>query len=151
MPNDESGRTRALARLKAFVGEWIEQVDLPDVPPGRIVFEWILDGQYLLQRSEIPDPQFPDSIAIIALNADGVRYTQHYFDSRGVVRVYGMSLDEGRWTLVRSAPDFTPLNFSQRLTGTFAADGRTITAWWESSDDGVHWHKDFDLTYTKVI
>jgi len=116
-----------------------------------MVFEWILDGQYLLQRSEIPDPQFPDSIAIIAPNADGVRYTQHYFDSRGVVRVYGMSLDEGRWTLVRSAPDFTPLNFSQRLTGTFAADGRTITAWWESSDDGVHWHKDFDLTYTKVI
>jgi hypothetical protein len=28
--------------------------------------DWALDGQYLLQRSTIPDRTFPDSLAIIA-------------------------------------------------------------------------------------
>jgi len=113
--NDELSPTRALARLEVLVGEWIEQVTLPRVPPGRMVFEWALDGQYLLQRSEIPDPAFPDSIAIIAANADGAGYTQHYFDSRGVVRVYTMGFDGARLTLLRNAPELTPLDFSQRL------------------------------------
>jgi hypothetical protein len=113
-------------------------------------FEWMLDGQFLLQRSETPGPEFPDSIGIIAVAADGAGYTQHYFDSRGVVRAYVMTLDERTWTLRRDAPDFTPLQFRQRFTGTFAADGNTITASWQSSDDGLSWRTDFDLTYTRI-
>jgi len=31
-----------------------------------MIFEWTLDRHYLLQHSTIPDPQFPDSLAIIA-------------------------------------------------------------------------------------
>jgi len=110
----------------------------------------MLCGEYLFQHSEIPHPDFPDSISIIAVDADGEAYTQHYFDSRGVVRVYAMALSDGRWTLVRDAPDFTPLDFSQRFRGTFAADGNTIDGAWETAKDGVHWEHDFDLTYTKI-
>jgi len=150
MQTDQSARRRALERLEAFVGEWTEQVDFPDAPPGRTVFEWLLGGEYLFQRSEIPHPDFPDSISIIAVDPDGEAYTQHYFDSRGVVRVYAMALSDGRWTLVRDAPDFTPLDFSQRFRGTFAADGNTIHGAWELSNDGVNWEHDFDLTYTKI-
>ncbi len=146
----ESARRRALARLDALVGAWTEQVNLPGVPAGRMSFQWTLDRQFLLQRSEIPNPDFPNSVAIIALAADGVGYTLHYFDSRGVVRTYAMTLDERTWTLLRDRPDFTPLHFAQRFTGTFATGGNTIIAAWETSDDGEHWHKDFDLTYTRI-
>jgi len=132
-----------------LVGDWTEQVGLPGVPAGLMSFQWTLDGQFLLQRSEIPDPSLPDSVAIIAVAAEAGGYTQHYFDSRGVVRTYAMTLDEQKWTLLRDQPDFTPLNFSQRFTGTFDAHGTSITATWESSDDGEHWRKDFDLTYTR--
>src|SRR6266566_6549454 len=64
-------------------------------------------------------------------------------------RLGGATLDERTWTLLRDQPDFTPLNFSQRFTGTFDANGTSITATWETSDDGEHWRKDFGLTYTR--
>jgi hypothetical protein len=150
VPTDPSARTRALARLEPFVGEWKVEVALPDAPAGRTVFEWALGGQFLLERSEVPHPDVPHSIAIIAFDLIGEPYTQHYFDSRGVVRVYAMGLRDGVWTLVRNAPDFTPLDFSQRFTGTFADDGTRIDGSWERSRDGVDWVHDFDLTCTKV-
>ena len=45
-------------------------------------------------------------------------FTQHYFDSRGVARVYEMKFEAGRWELLRVNPDFTPLDFSQRYVGS---------------------------------
>ncbi len=150
MDDTAAVRASALARLEALVGDWTEQVNLPGTPAGRMSVEWILDGQFLIQRSQIPGPDFPDSVAVIAVTPDGTGYTQHYFDSRGVVRTYAMTLDQHTWTLLRDRPDFTPLHFAQRFTATFTTDGNTITATWESSDDGEQWHKDFDLIYTRI-
>jgi hypothetical protein len=150
VPTDPSARTLALERLEPFVGEWQVEVALPGAPTGRTVFEWALSRQFLLERSEVPNSDVPDSFAIIAFDPNGEPYTQHYFDSRGVVRVYAMGLRDGVWTLVRNAPDFTPLDFSQRFVGTFADEGTRIDGSWETSTDGVHWELDFDLTYTKA-
>ena len=71
---------------------------------------------------------------------------QHYFDSRGIARIYQMTFADKVWTLQRiaGAPDF-----SQRFTGTFGDDD-TIVGRWESSRDGSNWDPDFDLTYTRV-
>jgi hypothetical protein len=77
-------------------------------------------------------------------------YLQHYFDSRGVARVYEMSFDDGVWKLSRKSADFSPLHFAQRFTGTFSDDGRTIDGRCETSGDGSSWEHDFDLTYIKV-
>lgn len=154
MSSSQSARTDALARLEVFAGEWAEQVTLPGaglVPVrGRTVFEWGLDRQFLLERSEWPHPDFPDSIAVIAAAQDGASYTRHYFDARGVVRVYAMGFRDGIWTLLRDAPDFSPLRFAQRFSGTFAGDGSTIDGAWETADDSVHWEHDFRLTYTRL-
>jgi hypothetical protein len=117
---------------------------------GRAVFEWVLGGQFLAQHEEIPDPDVPDSSAIIGFDPDSQAYTQHYFDSRGVARVYAMTFSEGVWTLLRETPDFTPLDFSPRFTGTFRDDAKTIAGRWESRTDASSWEHDFDLTYTKV-
>jgi hypothetical protein len=142
-------RNPALERLTPLVGEWALGSSFSTEVQGRVVFEWILGGQFLMERSEVPHP-FPDGVAIIGADAGGETYTQHYFDSRGVARVYAMTFDEGVWKLWRDAPDFTPLDFSQRFTGTFSDDGKTIESAWEICHDGSTWEHDFDLTYTKV-
>ena len=54
------------------------------------------------------------------------------------------------WTLLRDRPDFTLLDFAQRYTGTFGADGQTITGQWEISHDGrTTWERDFGLNYRR--
>jgi hypothetical protein len=145
----QAARKAALERLQAFIGEWSVKASFPGSPPGRSVFEWALAGQYLMQRTEAPDPA-PDSIAIVAIDPKTANYTQHYFDSRGVVRLYAMTFSRRVWTLTRTSPDFSPLDFSQRFTGKFSADGNTISGTWEILHDGKKWERDFDLTYTRV-
>ena len=44
-------------------------------------------------------------------------FLQHYYDSRGVSRLYSMTFEDGTWTLPRDKPDFSPLHFSQRYVG----------------------------------
>jgi hypothetical protein len=77
-------------------------------------------------------------------------YTQHYYDSRGVVRLYAMSFADGVWTLTRESPDFSPLDFRQRFTGTFSEDGNVISGAWEICFNETDWGHDFDLSYRRV-
>ena len=62
----------------------------------------------------------------------GEAYVQHYFDSRGVARVYQMGFRGGLWTLSRTTADYSPLEFSQRYSGRFTDDGNTIDGAWGS-------------------
>ena len=140
--------------LDAFVGEWNVEAAFQMAPPtgfvGRTVFEWLPGGTFLVQRWEVPHPDAPDGIAIIGFDRGRDTLLQHYFDSRGVARLYQMTFSGGVWNLFRNSADFTPLEFSQRFSGTFSNDGNTIAGRWESSTDGSQWQHDFDLTYTKV-
>lgn len=143
-------RAAALKRLDAFVGEWRVDASFPGSPPGRTVFEWALDGQYLIQRSESPNPA-PDALAVVSVDPGTGAYTQHYFDSRGVTRVYVMTLSRGTWTLTRESADFSALGFNQRFLGKFSRDGKTIKGAWETRQKrGSTWVKDFDLVFTRV-
>lgn len=148
----QATRKDALRRLDAFVGEWRlglgNAIPRSDDGGARSVFESMFDGQFLVQRTEIPDPNAPNGFCIVAYHP-GTGYTQHYFDSRGVVRLYGMTFQDGVWTLLREKPDFTPLDFKQRFTGRFSDDGNAIFGTWEI-DEGSGWRKDFDLTYARV-
>jgi hypothetical protein len=148
----EPARQEALARLDVLVGEWELRADFPGrtVSPGRSVFEWTLDGQFLVQRTEVLLPEAPDTMSVIAVDPDTDGYTQHYFDSRGVVRLYAMTFVDGLWQLVRETPDFTPLSFRQRFTGRFSADGNTISGAWEiAKDASTDYEHDFALTYSR--
>ena len=154
-------RADVLARLDVFVGEWVIEARFPgeepappgateEGPRGRSRFEWDLGRQYLLQRTEVPVPEAPDSLTIVSADPETGAYTQHYYDSRGTTRLYAMTLDDRVWTLMRESPDFSPLDFAQRFTGTFSADGTTISGAWESRLGGNHdWQHDFALTYRR--
>jgi hypothetical protein len=138
----------AVARLQPFVGEWRVETSLGDVP-ARAVFEWALDGAFLVQRTEIDLPEAPDSLSVITADPSTGGYRQHYFDSRGVVRLYAMTFDGRTWTLTREAADFSPLHFAQRYTGTFSDDGARIDGRWEIKHPGQDWTADFDLDYVR--
>jgi hypothetical protein len=150
-------RADALARLDVFVGEWVIEARFPgdqstteEGPRGRSRFEWDLGRQVLLQRTEVGVPGAPDSLTIVSTDPKTGAYTQHYYDSRGVTRLYVMTFDSRVWTLTRESPDFSPLDFAQRFTGTFSADGNTISGGWEKRLDGRDWQHDFALTYRRA-
>lgn len=152
---EQTSNGSPLEALRPLVGEWRMVPTFEGMPPiemgSPVTFEWMPGEQFLVQRWTIPIPEAPDGIAIIGPDPkrDG-QYLQHYFDQRGVARIYKMSFADGVWQLWRDEADFSPLDFSQRYTGTLSDDGTTITGAWEICHDGTTWEHDFSLTYTKV-
>jgi hypothetical protein len=151
-PSETGNRLEPLAR---FVGTWTIEASFPGDPPvtmggGRSLFEWMDGGQFLIQRVDIPDSDVPNSICIVGAAAGHHGYLQHYFDTRGIARLYGMTLVDDEWTLTRESPDFSPLEFRQRFTGAFSQDGETILGAWEKADPASPWTHDFDLKYTRT-
>ena len=138
-----------IEELRDFVGEWELQVGLPgaDNVRGHVVFEAV--GAILVERTSIPVPEAPDSVCVIVARADA-GFVQHYFDSRGVARLYAMTFDGSTWTLERTTADFSPLEFLQRYVGSFSDDRATIDGEWQTSEDGREWRRDFRLTYRRV-
>ena len=150
----EQDRPDALARLDVFVGEWALEGRFPDATDGtgrrsNSSSGPSTAGSWCSERT-CQYPKRQDSLIIVFADPQTGGYSQHYYDSRGVIRRYGMSLDAGVWRLVRDAPDFSPLDFCQRFIGTFSDDRTTINGVWEKSFDGASWSHDFALTYRRI-
>lgn len=139
-----------LERLAPLVGTWRMETSLGPAAASA-EFEWALGGRILIQRMEIDVPEAPDGFCVITPEPRTGGFTQHYFDSRGVNRLYAMTFEDGLWTLLRETPDFSPLEFSQRFTGRLEDGGATIRGRWESRPLGAEqWEPDFELTYLKA-
>lgn len=153
----------ALEALDLLAGSWTTQATHPALPGvvvhGTAVIEWLEGKRFLVIRARNDHPDFPDSISIVGFTerdrvgerSDAEPSTpgttqmhMHYFDSRGVSRVYEASIDDKTWRLQREAP-----GFSQSFTGTFAPDGGTITGRWQLRQDDVHWEDDLEITYRR--
>ena len=146
---NESTDTGARERLEAFVGEWTVVAGPPDGPPwpggGRVTFEWFDGAPLLIQRSHVQLPEAPDTIAVIGCDGKNDSYFQLYTDDRDVQRLYEMSLTDGVWKLRREGEPF-----SQRFTGRFSEDGRSIAGRWELAREGEAWETDFEMNFTRV-
>ena len=59
-------RADALARLDVFVGDWVVEARFSGGggagPAGRSTFEWALDRQFLIQRTEVPARRRPETL-----------------------------------------------------------------------------------------
>jgi hypothetical protein len=140
--------------LVPLIGEWKMEMllsghDLPDVDV-RVTFEWVGERAFVLQRWSVPIPEAPDGLAVIRWDEARGTFLQHYFDARGVARVYEMTLADGLWTLERAKPDYSDFAFSQRFVGRFTEDGNRIDCTFEIAHDHATWEKDFDAVYTRV-
>ena len=134
--------------LEPLIGRW--EIPAGDGEPGEAMFAWALGRRFVEMRTSVPVEGAPDGLMIIAPAAGG-GFTQHYFDSRGVVRVYAMRFDGPEWTLERRTADFSPLDFHQRFEGTLSEDGSRIDGrWLISHDDGATFEVDFPLSYVRA-
>jgi hypothetical protein len=154
-PGDIPGvRAASLDRLNVLVGQWETEATFkagfvgPGSPAttshGRATFQWLEGGCFLTQRFVNEQP-VPSGIAIIGISDQPNVFAQHYYDSRGVARVYQMTLEGREWKLWREAPGFW-----QRYTGVISDEGTMIIGAWEASADGREWKHDFDMTHTKT-
>ena len=145
-------------RLEPLIGQWSMAIVMPgehrpeELPAigARVTFEWMGDKAFVLERWTVPIPEAPDGLAVIGWDAGSGSFRQHYFDERGVARLYEMSFEDAVWKMVRAKEDFSPFEFSQRFTGALADDGKRIDGTWEIAHDHKTWSKDFDLIYTRV-
>ncbi|HEY2521787.1 MAG TPA: pyridoxamine 5'-phosphate oxidase family protein [Streptosporangiaceae bacterium] len=130
-----------------LIGRWATEGSHPLLPGdairGQATFEWLPGRRFVVQRSHYDHPDIPDATAIIGVTGEHLR--MHYFDNRGVYRVYEVSLEPGQWRFWRDDP-----GFGQRFTGVFSADGGTITGQGEMCRDGSTWEPDLALTYRRT-
>ena len=140
-----------LERLgRRLVGAWTTEATHPDVPgttiSGAAEVEWLEGERFLIFRAHNDHPDFPDSIAIIG-DTDGLR--MHYFDSRGVHRIYEMRVTDDGWEIARDAARRDAPKFSQRLTVTFEGDDNTMAGRSKLSFDDKTWQDDLQITYRR--
>jgi hypothetical protein len=131
-----------------LVGTWATEATHPALPgtviTGRATFEWLEDQRFLIQRSHYDHPEIPDAIAVTGI-IDG-KPSMHYFDPRGVHRVFAVDLTADTWRFWNDAP-----GFSQRVTHTLSDDGNAINGQAElSTDDGATWEPDLAITYRRT-
>jgi len=149
----------ALKALDRLVGTWTTEARHPAMPGvvvhGTVLVEWLEGERFLIHRARSDHPDFPDSISIIGFTdrdrVDGdpsdepaTDLRMHYFDSRGVSRIYAVSVDDQTWRIWRDAP-----GFSQRFAGRFADGGDTIIGRWQMCEDDRHWNDDLEIDYRR--
>ena len=152
-----------LKALNRLVGTWTTEASHPALPgivvQGTSTIEWLEGEQFLIYRAVTDHPDFPDFISIIGYTErdraeedespdrpppENAPMAMHYFDSRGVSRIYEVSIDDQALRIWRNAA-----GFSQRFTGKFADSGDTITGRWQLREDDVHWNDDLEITYRR--
>jgi hypothetical protein len=83
---DQPTAETMLRALDRFVGEWHDSNppgSLPWPGEGRVGFEWLEGGAFLIQRWTVDLLEAPDGIAIIGCDAAKGTYFQLYSDDRG--------------------------------------------------------------------
>ena len=91
----------ALKPFSVLIGHWNTTGTHGLVPDtllyGRTSFEWLENGAFLIMRSEIADPRFPDAVAIFGSDDSEKEYYMLTFDERGVSRKHEVSLRDNLW------------------------------------------------------
>lgn len=101
-----------------------------------MLFRWTMDGA--------ARPATTEMSLVLGRSDASDAYTALYHDERGTSRVYGMSFNGKRWSLLREDPDMF-----QRFMADVSPE--RISGRWEASDDrGASWRRDFDLVFDRL-
>ena len=106
----------ALEPFDSLLGTWATEATHPAfdvVVTGTVTFQLLTGDHFLLVRTSNEHESFPDSLGVIGITEAGDRLVMEYFDSRGVRRTYGVSLEHGVLRFWRDAPQF-----DQRFSAT---------------------------------
>ena len=119
-------RDPALAPFEALIGDWDLEARhrmLDETVTGGVTFEWVEGGHFLVQRSHMDHELFPGGISVIGAPEVGDGLVMEYFDSRGVRRTYGISLEDGVLRIWRDDPEF-----AQRFSASWNMPSNTSSA-----------------------
>jgi hypothetical protein len=141
--------------FKPLIGDWLGEGEIPIDPPITITAEATVErlGELVVFRSVAEPAEVPDTLSVIGGAPDGESQPMHYFDSRGVKRLYRTALEGRTWKIwLDPDEDWNGPNgpgFNQRFIGEISADGSTIEGRWERGmgDAGDEWEIDFPITY----
>ena len=141
-----------------LIGHWLGRGEVPAEPPMQLSADMTIErlGEFLVIRSVGEPAEMPDTMSIIGGAPHGQPQPMHYFDSRGVKRMFLTALEGSAWTIWRApgedwnGPDGP--GFNQRFIGEISADGDTIDGRWERGlgDAGDEWVIDFPITYRRA-
>ena len=121
--------------LDRLLGSWrltMHHSQMTEPVLGRQRYERVLDGAFVALDGVYEHPDFPDAYALL----DETHF--HYFDVRGVIRVFDFGIDDGGWRMTWIAP-----GFSQRSTARFVGDDAIEVEGERSDDEGGRWQHDF--------
>jgi hypothetical protein len=138
-------RDPSLEPFDALIGTWDTEATHPMVDAvvqGTVTFEWLEGGHFIVERSHNEHELFPDAICLIGAPEDGDGLVMEYFDSRGVRRTYGISLDDGVLRWWRDAP-----GFDQRFSATLGPDAFGGVS--QVAETPGDWRDDLKVTYRR--
>jgi hypothetical protein len=146
-----------MKEFEPLIGRWHGEGVFPADPPMKITAEAKIErmGEFIIFSSVAEPAAVPDSLSIIGGAPDGEPQPMHYFDSRGVQRLYVTALEGSTWKIWRApGEDWNGPHgpgFNQRFIGEISADATTIEGRWErgTGDAGDAWEIDFPITYVR--
>jgi hypothetical protein len=139
-------RDPTLEPFEALIGTWATEATHPKfdgVVPGSVTYEWLEGGRFLIQRSRNEHELFPDAISVIGAPEEGDGLVMEYFDSRGVRRTYGISLEDGVLRAWRDHP-----GFDQRMSAEIGPD--RFVAQYQLAETPGEWKDDLKAVYRRV-
>lgn len=146
-----------MKEFERLIGEWHGEGQIPSEPPMDIAVGARIErlGELIVLRTVGEPAEVPDSVSIIGGASEGQPQPMHYFDSRGVKRLFMTTVQGSTWRIWRApgedwnGPDGP--GFNQRFIGGISGDGNTIQGQWERGmgDAGDEWEIDFPLTYVR--
>jgi len=144
-------------QFEPLIGEWHGEGEIPIEPPMKVTVEAKISrlGKFILFSTVGKPAEVPDSVSIIGGAPEGEPQPMHYFDSRGVKRLFVMAVKDSTVKIWRApgedwnGPDGP--GFNQRFIGEISADGTTIRGRWERGmgDAGDKWEIDFPIDYVR--
>ena len=128
--------------LDRLLGTWqltMRHVAMGEPVLGQHRYERVLAGAFVRLDVTYDHPDFPDALAVLDETA------LHYFDVRGVTRVFDLQIDGSGWTTIRRDPDFW-----QRAATTFLGADAMEGTGENSHDGGATWQHDYSISYARV-
>lgn len=135
----------AVAPFGALIGSWATEASHPQfdgVVLGSTTYEWLAGRHFIIVRSQNDHDLFPDAISVIGPPETGDGLVMEYFDSRGVRRTYGVSLDNGVLRIWREHP-----TFAQRFSATLGHD--SFEGQWQLARTPADWQDDLKVSYRR--
>jgi hypothetical protein len=90
-----------MEEFEPLIGEWHGEGEIPIEPPMKISAEAKIErlGAFLVFSSKGEPADVPDGISIIGGAPEGEPQPMHYFDSRGVKRLYLTTIEGSTWKI----------------------------------------------------